>query len=524
VELAIKYLNETGIVVTNITADNAATNVAMFNFLGARLTNADNLKVTLDLENSVGEPICVIIDPSHVIKLVRNCIGDLKILYTCDGREIRWGYLESLHSLQTEEGLHLSNRLRTEHIRYHLKKMKVYLATQALSKSVAEAIEFCDQVLKNKNFTDSGATCEFLRIVDRSFDLLNSKFPFDKNKLSIENEDVWKKEFKSIQDYILQLHHKKPSVHEEDAQPAAKRAKTDDMRVVDGPRKRGFLGLSISLKSSQLIFETYVKKRNILNYVLTYKMSQDHLEMFFGSIRSSLGMNNNPSAHQFKTAYRKLVLGAVHRGDNENCLIQDDTEMVLPVSCVKTTKFLQEKFELEDSSNDTYLAAIQNKSQDKDSALNYIAGFVQKKVQEKEQCVYCSCYLSNYRIVRGGKFLNHVNRGGLSKPSEPVEKIVRLSDSIFSSIVLQHGSPFKIPNLAKLVSSKVKKIIHEKYPEMFHSLDNHVQTMGSHRTKIIEKISSCYISMRSHHYCSELNKQKPKIRVKCSKLILFQHQ
>jgi hypothetical protein len=132
--------------VTNITADNAATNVAMFNFLGARLSNAQNLKVTLDIENSVREPICVIIDPSRVIKLVRNCIDDMKILYAADGVQISWRYLESLHILQSEEGLHLANRLRTEHIRFHLKKMKVYLATPAISKSVAEAIKFCDEV------------------------------------------------------------------------------------------------------------------------------------------------------------------------------------------------------------------------------------------------------------------------------------------------------------------------------------------------------------------------------------------
>ncbi len=253
-------------------------------------------------------------------------------------------------------------------------------------------------------------------------------------------------------------------------------------------------------------------------------MSQDHLEMFFGSIRSSLGLNNNPSVHQFKTAYRKLVVGAIHYNINENCLNQDDTQILLPVNTVKTAQFVSNKFDLADSSNDIYLSAIERNSEYKSSALNYIAGFIQKKVQEKEMCIHCSSFLRNYRVVRGGLFLNHVNRGGLTKPSEPVEKIVQLSDSVFSTIVQQQGSPYLIPNLVKQVSNKVVQMVNSKSPDIFQSLDDHVETLGSHRSKLIEKICACYISLRSNHYCSEQNKKTPKIRVASSKLILFKNQ
>ncbi len=39
VDLAVKCVNETGTVITNITTDNATSNVAMLNLLGARLTD-----------------------------------------------------------------------------------------------------------------------------------------------------------------------------------------------------------------------------------------------------------------------------------------------------------------------------------------------------------------------------------------------------------------------------------------------------------------------------------------------------
>ena len=43
-------------------------------------------------------------------------------------------------------------------------------------------------------------------------------------------------------------------------------------------------------------------------YVPTYHISQDHLEMYFVSIRSCFGWNNSSTALQFKYAIRQLLL------------------------------------------------------------------------------------------------------------------------------------------------------------------------------------------------------------------------
>jgi hypothetical protein len=47
-----------------------------------------------------------------------------------------------------------------------------------------------------------------------------------------------------------------------------------------------------------------------LKYLLTYKLSQDHLEVFFSAIRAKGGHNNNnnPSAIQFQSAYRQMLV------------------------------------------------------------------------------------------------------------------------------------------------------------------------------------------------------------------------
>ena len=52
---------------------------------------------------------------------------------------IRWEYFSKLHNIQVDEGLHLNNKLRSQHVQYHKQKMKVKLAAQVFSASVADA-------------------------------------------------------------------------------------------------------------------------------------------------------------------------------------------------------------------------------------------------------------------------------------------------------------------------------------------------------------------------------------------------
>lgn len=75
------------------------------------------------------------------------------LLTDCQNNKLN-GNITELHYLQKKEMLHLGNKLRSEHIHYHYQKMKVRLATQLLSllsqllvKSVAQALEVCEQHL-----------------------------------------------------------------------------------------------------------------------------------------------------------------------------------------------------------------------------------------------------------------------------------------------------------------------------------------------------------------------------------------
>jgi len=51
--------------------------------------------------------------------------------------------------------------------------MKVKLASQLLSQSVADALKFCKNNLKMNEFSDDGATIKFIEMFNNAFDILN---------------------------------------------------------------------------------------------------------------------------------------------------------------------------------------------------------------------------------------------------------------------------------------------------------------------------------------------------------------
>ena len=66
-----------------------------------------------------------------------------------------------------------------------------------------------------------------------------------------------------------------------------------------------------------------------LTYLLSYKFSQDHLEMFLWVIRACSGFNNNPTAWQFEAAYKRLMLHLeLKPACNGTCLALDESNIL----------------------------------------------------------------------------------------------------------------------------------------------------------------------------------------------------
>lgn len=155
------------ILVCNVTFAGCTTNFAVCNLFAADMINIKTCHTKL---NFLGETFALP-DPSHMVKFVRNCFGERKITIDGNGGVINFRYLEMLVILQEEEGLHLANKIRRMHINFFKQKMKVKLATQLLSQSVADALMFCENNLQIAEFENVSATVKFM---NNAFNILNS--------------------------------------------------------------------------------------------------------------------------------------------------------------------------------------------------------------------------------------------------------------------------------------------------------------------------------------------------------------
>lgn len=120
-----------------------------------------------------------------------------------------------------------------------------------------------------KDFKGCEPTVRFIRRIDVLFDILNSRNPHAKGfkaPLRISNEEMWRPVMIETAEYILRC--------------------TD---ITGRPlwltaKKTPFIGFAISAISVCGIFDDFVKTGK-LKYFLTYKVSQDHIETFFCSVR-----------------------------------------------------------------------------------------------------------------------------------------------------------------------------------------------------------------------------------------------
>lgn len=309
----LKMCHDCGARIVSFTFDGTVTNFSVGRILGAKL-EATDLKPWF-VHPFSSHRVHIFLDVCHMIKLIRNALHLWKELKDKDGNIISWIFFEKLVELQEKAGLHAANKLTRRHLNFKREIMKVALAVQLFSNSVADAIDFCNFDLNLKDFKNSEFTTNFCRILNNTFDILNTRNFLAKDTwskpFSLENEVAIKKYLEDSKLFIGSL------------------KTTNGSNVLYSQRKTGFLGLIISISSAENLFNDVVKNNKYLNYILTYKLSQDHIELFFSAIRARGGFNNNPTAAQFEGAYKRLLLHAeISAPSGANCIAQDGTSVL----------------------------------------------------------------------------------------------------------------------------------------------------------------------------------------------------
>jgi len=388
--------------------------------------------------------------------------------------------------------------------------MKVRLAAQTLSSSVADSLEFFQK--------------------DLPMPPLGKGY---KSPLFMHNESYWRP-------FLLDAFQYLKGLKLADGQP-----------LCHSVRKTGAVGFIASSVSIMHLFDSTVKADlHQLRYLLTYKLSQDHLELFFAVVRSRGGSNNNPSALHLRNTWKRLLthnqLKDVASG---NCIPQDHSNLMTITSRIRNHELAAHidietiincrRYENNDTSDQAHLmpsAGMQELpshmtlSRFVDNVVAYIAGFVAKTLLKKVSCVECrlallktddSCCYPNVDL------LMRKDRGGLIFPASNVVAVCKITEMH----IRQNTGPNQKPLRGRGINAKIVNSVLAFFvgSAVFDGLSEHDlgnESLSSHRVMLIKLIANEYTLIRLFHQCKTVTRlvQGQSCRSVLGKAVLFKGQ
>ncbi len=150
------------------------------------------------------------------------------------------------------------------------------------------------------------------------------------------------------------------------------------MKLTSGKRKTAWVGLICSARSIiGLATHLLTRPQKRFQYFLTYKLSQDHLEMLFSRIRRRGGWNNNPNCLQLKWALRAVLMkNGITPSKNANCTditMETPSNMVFQrvpsVAAMESERKMQQFAEL-----------LTKPTVWHDQVLHYMAGYIARHI------------------------------------------------------------------------------------------------------------------------------------------------
>ena len=412
--------------------------------------------------------------------------------------------------------------------------------------------------MKLPEFQDSEATVTFTRTIDRLFDILNSRNPVGKGykqPLRLQSKAIWESMLKSTAKYLLTL-----------------KTDTDSTgQLLSTHRRKTFVtGFVATIKSTiEMVNEMFSSTESPFKYLLTYKYSQDHLELLFSCIRSRGGWNNNPNSLQLKYALRKMLLrNAVTASKNANCTDFNDnnTTAIIPIFHARkhSSPLIDMSIDKEVEKNNftpeirMMVGHLDQRSHTEfiSNVLFYIGGFIVSKLVKLLTCPACRnslvsscpaspaksdhdyCGVKSVRydeVAAASAFTLFVNKGGLRIPSKSVFQILVYAEQVFKAYVCKDGN--QISNEKNLRSKMILEVCHhfivdESRQTLF---EDHEQGMNEsvfeddHRVKLIKYTADKYFTLRlftyGKRYCETVVQNgQPSDRYQLTKLILFKNQ
>lgn len=523
VTIAFKLVHEAGIEIKALTCDGTKSNLAMAEELGCCL-DPQNLQTKI-LDHQTGQQIFFFLDPCHMLKLIRNAFEFYGyFIQNESGQKIEWSYIQKLHQLQENEMFYLANKLKANHIYFKSKIMNVCLAAQLFSQSVADALLFCNNVMKMTSFEQVTATAEFVKLVNDLFDILDSK--------------TWSKAYKqalNLKNYeraFARLDEAKAML--QNLSVVITRGNTlKTINILKSPRHTGFLGFCVCIESAKNLFKSLVLDQGgTLTYLPLHKISQDHVEIFFSNVRSHGGYNDNPTARQLEAIYKKLLvhteLNRNERGTNciplEKISILDcssaikkinDTSMQFSIDLEASTESsITEDQICADIDSFTYLSPFG------EEVVKYIAGYVVFSTIKKIKCSLCIKGLLGEHCEKS--LIHQKSRGGLMYASEDVISLCRFCEFEIKTVLTPEKKVNPKYNTKRIVTQTLKKLIGKT---LFSCIEEHYfdNEYVPHNIELAKVVMEKYTNTRIT-YLSKRSDPKKCIRHIYTKLIHFKNQ
>lgn len=340
-----------GVKVINITFDGLPANLAVCEKLGCSFNINDPKPFFINPTD--GSKVFIIFDPCHMLKLMRNALGDLGYITDPKCGRIQWSYFESLESFRVQSKF-VTHRFTKRHVQYRRNRMNVRLAAQTFSNGVATSFSHL-LVTGHRAFQGCEATISFVEKLNKLFDIMNTKRVNNgrifKSALNPNNAAQIFKFFDEMCAYLTSL-------------------KFNKKLCIDSRRKTGFLGFFINMHSIRRMYEVYVLSNQLPDLSIYYH-SQDPLESFFSRIRALQGSNDNPTLQQFISAIRKLLFyNEITSPELASC---KDSLNILTVSSVNRLKRTLPLWQSLNNSNEEEELDEYNEEDDDQNGANNVA-------------------------------------------------------------------------------------------------------------------------------------------------------
>lgn len=506
-----------GVDIFAITFDGCAASLNAAELLGCNLKNPKCLKTTFKHPEDDYE-VAVLLDPCHMMKLIRNTCEAKRLIIDENGKRIRWQLLTNLVKFQKNVTLNFANKFSPRHIHFRNEIMKVHLGTRSMSRSVANTLKLCNEIVTSSLFIDTEGTINFITILNNLFDILNSKSSDSyglKKPISEENSVEVFDHLETARSYILGL-----SIHIKYRHLFPKHTTINVVktRIVESRNRTGFLGLLICIESIQYLFTLLVKGR-LLKYLQTYRLSQDNVEILFGHIKGHGGYNNNPNAIQFKEIFKKYLQHIETRSFLGNLLPLANIPTLICSSAVQNINCSVSKRayddeeileDIEDEENtytiDTNVEVLSGMLKHEtikkisDQIVGYISGWVSMKLMKLLKCETCTDRLLSKNKLWFHKLIVLKNMEGLCYSSEDVYKICLNSENIIRQYIKQYGS--SIFGDARDIEHIKNRILKSFIGcNVFDTLNNHSleqHPTHNHRLHLIRAVVDRFINARIH--------------------------